>query len=166
MKLQFNRNFLSFANVDSMPDVSLPHFVVLTGLNGSGKTHLLKAIKDGSFRCDEIDRASVSYTSFEDLLSQQIEAQNIQIECEKFLESKANAQETWQSKIRAIYLEYLTYSNSQDHHYIVEELGDDTLLWGITQETVSTSLWEKICTFKKELGHVDKLRSHRRTAAM
>jgi energy-coupling factor transporter ATP-binding protein EcfA2 len=47
-------NALSFVSIHksitSFPDTGLPEFVVLTGRNGSGKTHLLNAIKAGKIR--------------------------------------------------------------------------------------------------------------------
>ena len=47
-------NKLTFASVyksiSQLPDVTLPKLVVLTGRNGSGKTHLLEAIKTGKVR--------------------------------------------------------------------------------------------------------------------
>lgn len=44
MKLTLKSSYLS---IKSFPEVELPHLTVLTGLNGSGKTHLLRAIKEG-----------------------------------------------------------------------------------------------------------------------
>ena len=47
-------NILTFSSVHKsitrLDEVTLPKFVVLTGLNGSGKTHLLTAIKGGQVR--------------------------------------------------------------------------------------------------------------------
>ncbi len=44
-------NHLSFGSIyksiKSLPSIDLPAFVVLTGRNGSGKTHLLEALRDG-----------------------------------------------------------------------------------------------------------------------
>lgn len=39
-----------YKSIISLPSISLPPFVVLTGRNGSGKTHLLEAIRDGHVR--------------------------------------------------------------------------------------------------------------------
>jgi ABC-type transport system involved in cytochrome c biogenesis ATPase subunit len=47
VKLTFQRPHLS---ITSFPECELPPFTVLTGLNGSGKTHLLQAIKGGQVR--------------------------------------------------------------------------------------------------------------------
>lgn len=52
MKLIFNKKYKS---IDSFPTTELPDFTVITGLNGSGKTHLLEALENGSIKIDEID---------------------------------------------------------------------------------------------------------------
>ncbi|WP_420590163.1 AAA family ATPase [Bacterioplanoides sp.] len=47
-------NRLSFGSIyksiKSLPSIELPSFVVLTGRNGSGKTHLLEALRDGKVK--------------------------------------------------------------------------------------------------------------------
>ena len=47
-------NKLSFGSIyksiKSLPSIDLPSFVVLTGRNGSGKTHLLEALRDGKVK--------------------------------------------------------------------------------------------------------------------
>ncbi|MGB3811263.1 MAG: AAA family ATPase [Parvibaculum sp.] len=49
MKLSFNSSHLS---INEFPDIELPSFTLLTGLNGSGKTHLLTAIQQGKIVVD------------------------------------------------------------------------------------------------------------------
>jgi energy-coupling factor transporter ATP-binding protein EcfA2 len=48
MNLTFNAPHLS---IRSLPSIDLPMFSVVTGLNGSGKTHLLQAILNGQVKC-------------------------------------------------------------------------------------------------------------------
>lgn len=45
MKLAFARRHLSIA---AFPDIELPPLAIIVGINGSGKTHLLQAIENGS----------------------------------------------------------------------------------------------------------------------
>lgn len=45
MKLTFRSPYLS---ITALPEVELPEFTVLTGLNGSGKTHLMQSIAAGN----------------------------------------------------------------------------------------------------------------------
>jgi ABC-type uncharacterized transport system ATPase component len=51
MKLSFLK---SFKSIKSFPEIELPDFVVLTGVNGAGKSHLLEAIENGSMRINDI----------------------------------------------------------------------------------------------------------------
>jgi|GEM_PF-2718907 len=51
MKLTFHT---AYKSVKALPEITLPDFVVLTGVNGSGKTHLLEAIDNGSIQIDDI----------------------------------------------------------------------------------------------------------------
>jgi predicted ATP-binding protein involved in virulence len=54
----FNTMQLSFLKIHksiiSFPNTELPNFVVLTGVNGAGKSHLLEAIENGSMQIDNI----------------------------------------------------------------------------------------------------------------
>jgi ABC-type branched-subunit amino acid transport system ATPase component len=51
MRLIFNRRFKS---VTSFDPIELPDFVVLTGVNGAGKSHLLEALENGSVSLEGI----------------------------------------------------------------------------------------------------------------
>jgi AAA15 family ATPase/GTPase len=52
MKLSFLK---SYRSIDFLPDIELPDFVVLTGVNGAGKSHLLESITNGSTQIDNIE---------------------------------------------------------------------------------------------------------------
>lgn len=54
MNLRFIKQHKS---IKDFPAVSIPDFTVITGKNGSGKTHLLEAIKNGSVEVTGIPRA-------------------------------------------------------------------------------------------------------------
>lgn len=65
MKLKYIEDYLS---VEKFDVIELPQLTILTGLNGSGKTHLLLAIKMGKVSLDEIDADNIvgfNYHSFE-----------------------------------------------------------------------------------------------------
>ncbi|MDJ0676379.1 MAG: ATP-binding protein [Calothrix sp. MO_167.B42] len=49
MKLSFVKPYLSITSLD---DIDLPQFTLISGVNGSGKTHLLKAISSGDISTD------------------------------------------------------------------------------------------------------------------
>ncbi len=42
----------SYNSIRELPDTTLPEFTLITGLNGSGKSHLLQAIQQGKIRAD------------------------------------------------------------------------------------------------------------------
>lgn len=80
MELTFASKYLSIKKFDP---TDLPDFTVLTGLNGSGKTHLLKAIEGGNISLKEIglddmlyqDIASFRLQKQEELVAEQISEQ-------------------------------------------------------------------------------------------
>lgn len=51
MKLTFVKPYKS---ITSLPSTELSDFVVLTGVNGAGKTHLVEAVENGSVQIDDI----------------------------------------------------------------------------------------------------------------
>ena len=65
MRLSFKNDFLSIKRFES---VDLPDFTVLIGKNGSGKTHLLKAINEGNAELEGIDKSIVVYYHYTDFL--------------------------------------------------------------------------------------------------
>jgi predicted ATPase len=51
MKLEFRKDYKSITNFNS---IQLEPFTILTGFNGSGKSHLLESLKNGSCQIDNI----------------------------------------------------------------------------------------------------------------
>lgn len=59
MKIEHRQDFLSISKFDP---IETSDFVVLTGLNGAGKSHFLLAIVNGAIKVDEIDHlTSIAY---------------------------------------------------------------------------------------------------------
>jgi AAA15 family ATPase/GTPase len=52
MRLKLIRKHKS---ITSLQEIELPNFVILTGVNGAGKTHFIEAIENGSIQLDNID---------------------------------------------------------------------------------------------------------------
>lgn len=52
MELAFKENYLSISKFD---DIVLPSFTVITGVNGSGKSHFLKALEEGMITIKDFD---------------------------------------------------------------------------------------------------------------
>ncbi len=62
MNIVFKNKYLS---IDVMNDICIPDFTVLTGVNGSGKTHLLSAIESGSVQIDGLASPIIAKFNFE-----------------------------------------------------------------------------------------------------
>lgn len=99
MKLKLKAPFKSINKVPL--DLDLPDFVVLTGVNGSGKSHLLEAIKDGQIVLvgnDEISHANTRYFDFTTLVpsdSESYEARDSEVEINLAWEKLAEARVNW-----------------------------------------------------------------------
>ena len=63
MKIKFVKQYISISKFDS---IEINDFSVLTGKNGSGKTHLLNAIKQGSVEIEGIDKSEIVYYNYND----------------------------------------------------------------------------------------------------
>jgi energy-coupling factor transporter ATP-binding protein EcfA2 len=73
LKLSFENNHISIRQFDT---VELPDFVVLTGRNGSGKTHLLQAIKAGQCHLDDFQTHEIQYFNYQNFIAQNTSGQN------------------------------------------------------------------------------------------
>jgi ABC-type branched-subunit amino acid transport system ATPase component len=91
LKLSFSNNHISIRQFDT---VELPDFVVLTGRNGSGKTHLLQAIKAGHCRLDDFQPHEIQYFNYQNFIAQNTSGQNTlsieQITAQGFAEFQQN----------------------------------------------------------------------------
>lgn len=62
MRLVFKTRHLS---IDQFNPIKIPDFVVLTGVNGSGKSHLLQAIQNGSVLIEGLNNPHVVHFNYE-----------------------------------------------------------------------------------------------------
>src|SRR5258708_37168496 len=99
MNLRYKENYKSIETPFS--EIDLPNFVVLTGKNGSGKTHLLREIKEGKFLIDNLDKREILYLNYLDF------AQDFQITTNRAYQSS-----TWERFRNAI-----GSGNSGDAHF-------------------------------------------------
>jgi len=163
MKLKFEKDYKSIKGTEEKADISLPDFTVLTGLNGSGKTHVLEAINVGDLVCDKIGTETISLMTYQDLLTQQVQAANVKQQCEDFLNKVVEQGEafsdkasekstTWRNKILQIYNMHLAWQDHRDHHLLVEKTKIEKPVWSISKADVDSELWEKISAFKNEIG--------------
>ncbi len=62
ISLKHNKDHLS---ITAFNDTPIPDFVVLTGVNGAGKTHLLKAIENGDVQLAGLNKPRIIYFNYE-----------------------------------------------------------------------------------------------------
>jgi energy-coupling factor transporter ATP-binding protein EcfA2 len=100
LKLDFVKNHISIRRFDT---VELPDFVVLTGRNGSGKTHLLQAIKAGLCRLDDFQPHEIQYFNYQNFIAQNSSGQNtVSIE-QVVVQGFAEFQQSFLPAIQSIY---------------------------------------------------------------
>ncbi|MGQ1947731.1 AAA family ATPase [Geofilum sp. OHC36d9] len=63
MKLNFIQPYISITKFDS---IELNDFSIITGKNGSGKTHLLNAVKKGNVGIEGVDKSEIVYYNYND----------------------------------------------------------------------------------------------------
>lgn len=63
MKLNFKNEYISIKHFNT---IELPDLSILTGLNGTGKSHFLKAIENGNVSIDGISKDEVAYFNYND----------------------------------------------------------------------------------------------------
>lgn len=81
MKLKFSSTHLS---INSFNDVELPDFTIITGLNGSGKSHLLSAIEKKNILIDDlINQRIVLFNYINFMLDQESQFSGINLSQEK-----------------------------------------------------------------------------------
>jgi len=57
-----------FRSIQDFNPIELEDFSIIVGKNGAGKTHLLKAIKEGKINIEGISINDISYFNFENFL--------------------------------------------------------------------------------------------------
>ena len=63
MKIKFKQKYISIEEFES---IDVNDFTILTGKNGSGKTHFLNAIKQGSIEIEGIQKSEIVYYNYND----------------------------------------------------------------------------------------------------
>ena len=65
MRLKFKEKYKSIYNFD---EINIKDFSIFLGINGSGKTHLLKSMLEGFVGADDISKDNISYFSLQTFL--------------------------------------------------------------------------------------------------
>lgn len=100
MKLSFAHQHVSIQPFDA---IELPDFVLLTGRNGSGKTHLLEAIKAGGCKLDDFQPHEIQYFNYQTFIAQNSTGQNT-VNIEQIVaQGRAEFQQSFLPTIQSIY---------------------------------------------------------------
>lgn len=126
MKLSFRSRHNS---ITQLTPIEITDFAIITGLNGSGKTHLLKAIENGSIAVEEIPKDEIVYYNYNNF--------NVQKEQQKNDNQRSN--NSANNIVRRINSERTQTLNKftllpQDHYNIIDMMVSngypiDTITW-------------------------------------
>lgn len=114
MQIQFKQNHIS---IDQFDPVELADFTVLTGVNGSGKSHLLEAIEQKKILLGGMEQASIVHFNYETFRldnESSFNAQQITSETE-------SAWQFYQQKIKPQATSWKANVNSEEYSTIREE---------------------------------------------
>lgn len=77
MNLKFIKKYRS---IETFNETEINNFSIFTGVNGSGKTHILEGLKDGSIQVEGVAKENIVYFNFSSfLLKNQPRASNVNI---------------------------------------------------------------------------------------
>jgi predicted ATPase len=134
MKLTFQKEYISIKKFDS---IDLPNFVVLTGVNGSGKSHLLEAIENRSVSLEGEGNPKVVLFDYKNFFLENEAAYNArQISEERnnawsFLQSNARNQiESYRKNLGTDYEKLVEISKAKDKGFLnltKEDIEDENL---------------------------------------
>ncbi len=105
MKIKFNQKYKS---IDNFNEIDIKDFSIFLGVNGSGKTHMLKAIQEGFVSADSVQKEKISYFDLQTFLiknQKEISPRNIDDEKLKawnILDSQKQTFQGYDSQIQTI----------------------------------------------------------------
>ena len=144
-----------YASIRGFDEIELPDFTVLTGLNGSGKTHFLKAIQNGQSQVDDINRMSVKYFDYKDFRVDQPEVHL----ADKVLTQQKNqawtyfgnttrGQTNWRNIAAQIYNQCFVSSDEPENTIdsFLANFPQEKSVWTVKKNDVNQELWTDIKT--------------------
>lgn len=145
LKLSFANNHISIRQFDA---VELPDFVVLTGRNGSGKTHLLQAIKAGQCRLDDFQPHEIQYFNYQNFIAQNTTGQNT-VSIEQIIgQGFAEFQQNFLPAIQGI------YQNINPQWKVTRQYPDAASFYGYV-----TDFWKDKSRNRNQQEHLESYRS-------
>ena len=139
MKLVFKQ---AHESIKQFSPVELPDFSVITGLNGSGKTHLMRALKMGKIIADSIPVHEVGYYTYKDFLvpnsqtlnSQQIETQRTQT-WQFFNGAQGTPKVNWRQNLVNLHNQhFVEVENNVQVNLLERDLPDGTSIWDVYRD--------------------------------
>ncbi|NUJ97616.1 AAA family ATPase [Candidatus Gracilibacteria bacterium] len=149
MKIIFNEKYLSIENFNS---IDTNDFVILTGINGAGKSHLLKAIEEKKVLIEGLENSNIIYFNYE----------NFRLENEGMFSAQQITQEkesAWNLFIQAngnnIKNSIANWKNSLGGNYnFIKELAytKNKPLWDLTKIDIGNdSIYELLKQYKNNI---------------
>lgn len=164
MKLRFNSNYVS---INKFNDVQINDFAILTGLNGAGKTHFLKAIERGHILIDDLSWSGIIYYNYDDFkintvrtlgapdartsqYNQQINdlMQRLNTLRDRFINTNSGYRNSLEQSMVQIFVNNATFVGVSEND---KRLFDDVIKQPLTQEFFSTELYQTASTFMQNL---------------
>lgn len=142
--------------IEEFEPVNLPDFTILTGLNGSGKTHLFRAIKNGSIILESVNVDEISHFNYSNFSASREEETTVsQIRSEK--------QGAWSTVVKetpimsGIYLckELDNFKNDLgDSYKMILSFTDEKPLFELTLDELNEDqyLWRKLQKYKEQVN--------------
>lgn len=150
MKLNVQNPHLSITRT---AEYAVANFTVLTGLNGSGKTHLLQGIKQGNIVCDDIPVQGVTLVTLDSIKKDDGAKPNIDTACRQFLSGKENGNVNWNSSIRKLFRKYFTQANGAEDIMLLEPFKEklNKPFWSLNVEEFPNHIQEAIRGFRQAM---------------
>ena len=153
MKIEFKQSHLSITEFN--PVESNTNFMILTGKNGSGKTHLLEALDNGSAQVDSIKPTQTVYFDYTDFkienereYTQQTFVQELEKAWDLFAKNQTNL--IIQQSLKSIKRKILQPEEQEKLKKIAEEKTKP--LFSLNKHDIGENeLHEKFCNYKNEI---------------
>ena len=148
MKLKFTQPHISITKFN---DVELPKFVVLTGVNGSGKTHLLQAIEQKKAVIEGKESASIAYFNYETFKVENEGAFNTQ----QILSEKNDAFNFFNQQIKNNILSWKSNLGFNYHKLYSLCEAKSMNLWSLSEDDIKDNeIWKQLSQYKTNVENL------------
>lgn len=147
MKISFNEQHLS---IEDFNQIELPNLTVLTGTNGSGKSHLLQAIENKRVLIDGAANARIVYFNYETF---KLENEGVST-AHQLASERESAWTFFNQHIKPSIASWKNSHLSEDYSGLTSICySQDKYLWFISREDVNNdALYERLQSYKKDIS--------------